>query len=67
VVCARRLRQLLHLTAAAGLPHRRACRAQQSPDKTLRLLSDFWHVLTKEQGNERLLAECVEWMQARLK
>lgn len=37
----------------------------QSEDKTLRLLNDFWHVLTKEEGNEKLLRECLEWMQQR--
>jgi hypothetical protein len=36
----------------------------QSPDKTLRLLHDFWHVLTKEEGNEKLLAECIAWVAA---
>lgn len=37
----------------------------QSEDKTLRLLNDFWHVLTKEEGNEKLLRECLDWMQQR--
>lgn len=37
----------------------------KSEDKTLRLLNDFWHVLTKEEGNEKLLRECLDWMQQR--
>lgn len=41
------------------------CCRRQSPDKTLRLLTNFWHVLTKEEGNESLLRECIEWIQAR--
>lgn len=59
---------LAHDCLFAHLPRHPSCsHVLQSPDKTLRLLTDFWHVLTKEQGNERLLQECITWMQARIK
>ncbi|GLC42086.1 hypothetical protein PLESTB_001066600 [Pleodorina starrii] len=41
--------------------HQRAA----SSDKTLRLLSQQWHVLTKEEGWEGLLAEVTAWLVAR--
>ncbi|GBF91155.1 hypothetical protein Rsub_04824 [Raphidocelis subcapitata] len=34
-------------------------------DKTLRLVNSMWHVLTREPGNEALLAEAIAWMDAR--
>lgn len=37
----------------------------QSADKQLRLVNDMWHILTKEPGNEKLLAEIVAWVLAR--
>jgi hypothetical protein len=37
----------------------------QSRDKSLRLLNAFWHVLTKEEGNEKLLKECLDWLKQR--
>lgn len=36
-----------------------------SADKTLRLVNSMWHMLVKEPGNEDVLAEIVEWLQAR--
>lgn len=35
-------------------------------DKTLRLVNSFWHVLTKESGNEALLSEALSWLNDRL-
>ncbi len=37
----------------------------QSADKQLRLVNDMWHILGKEPGNEKVLAEVVEWVLAR--
>jgi hypothetical protein len=37
----------------------------QSQDKSLRLLNDFWHVLTKEEGNPKLLKQCIDWLTQR--
>ncbi len=37
----------------------------QSPDKQLQLVNSMWHVLTKEPGNEAVLAEAIEWILAR--
>lgn len=34
----------------------------QTEDKTLKLVDNFWHVLTKEPGNEELLADCMTWI-----
>eukprot|EP00878_Enallax_costatus_P013172 GHUV01013769.1.p1 GENE.GHUV01013769.1~~GHUV01013769.1.p1 ORF type:complete len:163 (+),score=46.27 GHUV01013769.1:797-1285(+) len=38
----------------------------KTADKTLHLVDNFWHVLTKEPGNEKLLADCIAWMDERL-
>jgi hypothetical protein len=35
-------------------------------DKQLRLVNDFWHLLTKEPGNEVVLTEALAWMDARV-
>ncbi len=37
----------------------------QTNDKTLRMLVRPWHVLSKEEGNEELLAEALSWLAAR--
>lgn len=39
--------------------------ASASEDKTLRILKDRWHILTKEPGNDEVLKEIVEWCDAR--
>jgi len=36
-----------------------------SADKTLKLVNQFWHVLTKEPGNLELLQEMLDWAAAR--
>ncbi|KAL6758728.1 alpha/beta-hydrolase [Haematococcus lacustris] len=36
-----------------------------STDKTLHLVENAWHVLTREPGNEETLAKIVEWCNAR--
>lgn len=42
------------------------CRSPlQTNDKTLRMLVRPWHVLSKEEGNEELLAETLSWLAAR--
>lgn len=38
----------------------------QTDDKTLHLVDNFWHVLTKEPGNEKIRADCIAWMHKRL-
>lgn len=38
--------------------HKRA----QVKDKTLRLVNNMWHILTKEDGNEGILSEALDWM-----
>ncbi|KAI8465248.1 MAG: Alpha/Beta hydrolase protein [Monoraphidium minutum] len=37
-----------------------------APDKTLRLCNTFWHIISKEPGNEVVLKEALAWMDARL-
>jgi hypothetical protein len=37
----------------------------QSSDKTLQLVDNMWHVLTKEPGNQQLLQQCVDWLSQR--
>ena len=39
--------------------------ASESEDKILRILEGRWHILTKEPGNEEVLAEIVEWCDKR--
>lgn len=56
---------LTHVVAPPNTHHLLA--SVQVEDKTLRLVNSFWHVLTKETGNEALLAEALAWMDARLK
>ena len=34
-------------------------------DKALKRVNSMWHLLTKEPGNEAVLAECVAWLGAR--
>lgn len=34
----------------------------QSDDKTLRLVNHMWHVLVREEGNERLNEQIAEWV-----
>lgn len=38
----------------------------KSADKTLRLVNHMWHVLVKEEGNERILNDIIEWIHARV-
>jgi len=66
-ICSVNSRHMLWCLFAAGHTSPWCCvaSAMQSEDKTLRLLNDFWHVLTKEEGNEKLLRECLDWMQQR--
>lgn len=37
----------------------------QSKDKTLRHVNHMWHVLVAEDGNEKICAELIEWMNQR--
>lgn len=37
----------------------------QSTDKTLRHVNHMWHVLVAEDGNEKICAELVQWMNQR--
>ena len=37
----------------------------QSKDKTLRHVNHMWHVLVAEDGNEKICAELVQWMNQR--
>eukprot|EP00955_Chlamydomonas_euryale_P111652 366082-Chlamydomonas_euryale.AAC.20 len=37
-----------------------------SEDKTLRLVNHMWHILAKEPGNEKVLAEVTGWFDAHL-
>lgn len=37
----------------------------KSKDKTLRLVNQMWHVLVREAGNEKILAEMIDWMSQR--
>lgn len=39
--------------------------AASSGDKTLRILENRWHILTKEPGNAGVLREIVEWCDKR--
>lgn len=34
-------------------------------DKTIRLVNHMWHVLVKEEGNEELQRELLDWLHAR--
>lgn len=43
-----------------------ACCCPQSPDKTLQLVNEMWHVLTKEEGNRQLLCQIISWLSQRL-
>lgn len=38
----------------------------QTQDKTLHLVDNFWHVLTKEPGFEKIQADCIAWVNERL-
>ena len=38
----------------------------QSADKTLRLVNSMWHILVKEQGNEKVCSEIADWIEARI-
>lgn len=35
-----------------------------SKDKQLRLVNNMWHFLTKEPGNEQVLSEAIQWLNA---
>lgn len=37
----------------------------KSADKTLKLVNQMWHVLTREDGNEQVLADIMAWMDER--
>jgi esterase/lipase len=37
-----------------------------STDKQLHILTDMWHIITKEPGNEKILAQVIEWVNERL-
>lgn len=37
----------------------------QSKDKTLRHVNHMWHVLVAEDGDEKICAELVQWMNQR--
>ncbi|WIA30766.1 hypothetical protein OEZ86_000826 [Tetradesmus obliquus] len=39
--------------------------AAASTDKTLHLVDNMWHVLTKEPGNQQLLQQCIAWLTKR--
>jgi acylglycerol lipase len=39
--------------------------AAASRDKALKRVNGMWHLLTKEPGNDAVLAECVAWVAAR--
>lgn len=34
----------------------------QSSDKALRLCNDFWHIIVREPGNERINADIAAWL-----
>lgn len=34
----------------------------QSEDKTLRLVNHMWHILVREQGNEKINSEIADWI-----
>lgn len=42
------------------------CCRMQSTDKQLLRVSDMWHILLKEPGNEELQAEVISWVLARV-
>ena len=37
-----------------------------STDKQLHILKDMWHIITKEPGNEKILADVTAWIEQRL-
>jgi acylglycerol lipase len=37
-----------------------------SADKTLRLVNQMWHILVKEEGNEKVRDTMIEWMLERI-
>jgi esterase/lipase len=37
-----------------------------STDKQLHIVTDMWHILTKEPGNDKILAQVIAWIQERL-
>ncbi|PNH11861.1 hypothetical protein TSOC_001260 [Tetrabaena socialis] len=41
-------------------------RGYATPDKRLRMVPGGWHVLVQEDGNEKLLAEALDWMDERV-
>ena len=41
------------------------CFVAQSKDATLRNVNHMWHVLVAEDGNEKICAELIEWMNQR--
>jgi esterase/lipase len=56
---------LLRTCAVLTVSVAAAAAVVQSQDKSLRLLNDFWHVLTKEEGNEKIQQQCLQWLQQR--
>ena len=50
--------------AMRGSLHTCSC-CLQSKDKTLRHVNHMWHVLVAEDGNEKIRAELIQWMNQR--
>ena len=50
-----------HLLVRPALPP-----LSQSTDKALRLINEFWHIIVREPGNERINAAIAEWVLARV-
>jgi esterase/lipase len=38
----------------------------QSEDKALRLVNHMWHIMVREEGNEKINAEIAEWVLKRV-
>lgn len=37
----------------------------QSEDKALRLVNHMWHIMVREEGNEKINSEIADWVLAR--
>jgi alpha-beta hydrolase superfamily lysophospholipase len=50
---------LVHAVSRASID------GMQATDKELVMMPNMWHVLTKEPGNEKIIARIIEWVQQR--
>jgi esterase/lipase len=60
---------LTFLSAQSAMPPpmcvSNSCRAVQATDKELVMVSNHWHVLIKEPGNEKIVERIIDWVHKR--